>query len=945
VRLVLDAVDVAVWSQAIGTSPDVAALAASPLALEAGLRSGWRGLVVPLVVGGLSAAVSRAVGQPVSPAPFVWPLVALTLAALAIRYVRLRMDQRLRIADQEIQAAAGRAELAGQNSVAAGADSVVDLLSRTTPLLAAGGTPLPPSRLAAWKLALSEASAGQASYLGVVLARWERLRNSMSPDLRADVELRCAEGAGTVLLSPAQARDLDQIFDRLALAGVETVDVPRAAATGREQVLLVSGRRVVLPADPRPVGPSLDLGPVALLLGACSILTHSPLQSEAVPLQVTIPLAAAGCMLALWAHELVDRRGPAAHAAVLAAALALGGADAVLSTLTMHNQYTDHLARFPFLLFLIWFGPLYVVYAPDLSQSARWMAAGGAAAVVAAGFALMPAVPPVTHLAVAAVWPVCTFLVSMRLREVLEQDESDLAEDLGRQHAAAVDEAYERGRLLVVDLVAAAAGDARDVYGDVRSGLPRDVAEEFERRLAEVDVRLLALGEAAVEAESEAERPALPESAADGLRHVTVRGGGRRFHLVVPVTTRIGELLPAIARLCGVAGGGWALARSGEPALSSTSSLVDAGIAEDDVLFLVDAARHDPGGPGELAAVLGRAVDETGGRWTPQGWAWLLAGLAVLALLTAVVIAVWTDTVHDAIGPSALVLAFALLMASLGLGRRPDRSSLRAVTTALVAGSWTLAAAGGWAIAGAPRTLDGVAAAAGALAAAALATYPVTPAVAPGGALAAVALAGAIVAVDAGAAPVPLAAGLAAAGVLLLRALPRLVGLLLAALAADGAADVEAAARYCRELLVSLSAGTAAAVLGAVLVLLALGDAVALALAAVVTVSLLLQARSYRFAWEVLPPALVGSIAAVGLEAAIGVRSIAAGGDPLGPVVVLVATCLGLVGLAATWPELRSTPRLPAVAWLLVDVALAPLALAELGALGAVFQLVRGLTH
>ena len=62
-RLVLDAVDVAVWSQAIGSSPDVAALAASPLAFDASLRYGWRGLVVPAAVGGLSTAVSLEIGR------------------------------------------------------------------------------------------------------------------------------------------------------------------------------------------------------------------------------------------------------------------------------------------------------------------------------------------------------------------------------------------------------------------------------------------------------------------------------------------------------------------------------------------------------------------------------------------------------------------------------------------------------------------------------------------------------------------------------------------------------------------------------------------------------------------------------------------------------------------------------------------------------------------
>src|SRR5712691_4974035 len=53
-RLALDTVDVAAWSLAIGGPADAAVLAASPLAAEAGMRFGWRGLVVPLVVGGIT---------------------------------------------------------------------------------------------------------------------------------------------------------------------------------------------------------------------------------------------------------------------------------------------------------------------------------------------------------------------------------------------------------------------------------------------------------------------------------------------------------------------------------------------------------------------------------------------------------------------------------------------------------------------------------------------------------------------------------------------------------------------------------------------------------------------------------------------------------------------------------------------------------------------------
>ena len=492
-RLALDSVDVTVWSQAIGGSSDIASLAASPLALEAGLRFGWRGLVVPATVGGVSTAVGLAAGQQPRLAPFLWPLVAVALAVLAHWYLRLRVGRRLEVAEHEIEAAASRAELAGQNSVAAGADSIVDLLSRTTPLLSAGGAPLPPSRLAAWKLALAEASAGQASYLGVVLARWQRLRNSMSPDLRSDVELRCPDAAGTLLLSPAQAEGLDRVLDGLSLSGVESVAAPSPAPAGREQLLFVGGRRVVLPADPKPAAPSLDLGPFALLLGAGTILSQSPPRTDEVPYQLTFPLAVAAGLLALWAYWRIDRRGPAAHASVLLAALALGAVDAALATLAMQNPYTDHLARFPFLLFLTWLGPMLVVYWRDLSRPVRWLALGGAAAAVLAGFALLPHAVPVSHLVVAAVWPACMFLVSLRLRDMLGQDESDVAVELALRQEAAIDAAYRRGQRLVADLVRAAADDAEKAYQELRGGLPPAVAAEFERRLTEVGTRLARL--------------------------------------------------------------------------------------------------------------------------------------------------------------------------------------------------------------------------------------------------------------------------------------------------------------------------------------------------------------------------------------------------------------------------------------------------------------------
>lgn len=87
-------------------------------------------------------------------------------AALARR--RLNVDARCQLA-----------HLAGQNDVAMGADSIIDLLSRTDPLLppATAGEMIgviTGRQLAAWKLSLATTTARHAAYLGLILAQWQR---------------------------------------------------------------------------------------------------------------------------------------------------------------------------------------------------------------------------------------------------------------------------------------------------------------------------------------------------------------------------------------------------------------------------------------------------------------------------------------------------------------------------------------------------------------------------------------------------------------------------------------------------------------------------------------------------------------------------------------------------------------------------------------------------
>jgi hypothetical protein len=492
-RVVADSLDVAVWTVLIGPAPDIATLAAGPLALELGLLAGWRGFALPALAGVVAAVLGATARQPPSPAPFLWPFAGVVWGVVIIGYLRLLRRRRRRLAALEIQAAAGEAELAGRNSVARGADAVVDELAGAMWMLAAAGVEVAAARAETWRSRLAATSARGATYLGGVLTRWQRARNAMHGDLAADVQLTCPAGAGVLLLSAGQAASLERALERLAPRGTVTVDVPAPAPAGRRQVVDVGGRRVVLCSDPPPAVLPLDPGPIAIAMGAVTSLTHSLPWSDAVPLAITAPLAIAGLVVAWWAQRQVERWAAAAHSGVLLAALALGVADALLSTAAMRSTTADHLARLPFLLFPLWFGPLAVLYWRDLSPARRRQVAVSVGAVIALGFALLPRAVPPGDVLVAAVWPVCATAVSRGWRELLDWDAARGQAGVTRWHEAAVRRAFRRGRRQVIEVTARAVAGGRAAFAAAREELPAAVAAEVERRLVEVERRLAGL--------------------------------------------------------------------------------------------------------------------------------------------------------------------------------------------------------------------------------------------------------------------------------------------------------------------------------------------------------------------------------------------------------------------------------------------------------------------
>jgi hypothetical protein len=213
---------------------------------------------------------------------------------------------------------------------------------------------------------------------------------------------------------------------------------------------------------------------------------------------------------------------------------------------------------------------------------------------------------------------------------------------------------------------------------------------------------------------------------------------------------------------------------------------------------------------------------------------------------------------------------------------------------------------------------------------------------APGAAVALGSLAAGAAAVALHATPAQAAAALVVVAVAVLRVLPPLLNRLLAG--ADVEAGPEAlaqAARRARELLASLSAGVALTVAGAVAVLVAFGDLVAGALAAAAALALLLQVPTYRYLQEALPLALAAGASLLAIEAAVTVRLLLPAGLPAAGAALLAAGAGAAVAASLVRRPPAAGARWEELAWPVVDAAMVPLALAELGAFVALGRLVR----
>jgi hypothetical protein len=466
-----------------------------PLAIEAGLRIGAAGLFVPAVNATVTGCIRRLRGKPISTGSFRYQVMAVALGAGIASYDGNRRRVGLARHQQGLEARVGAAHLAGQNDIATGADTVVDLLSRTTPLVSSSdGSATVGRMLADWRQSLAASTAEHSTYLGIALARWRRRHNDSHHDLAADVTFDLDEGQGTILLSSGQAAWLEAALDTLDLRGpvaTAVADGAQARQPNQPRRLVVDGHAVDVPADPQPGLVPFDVGPLGFLASSMWFAdTLFPGECEPKAWAVG-PVAAAGPFLAIWAHREVARRGEEAHARVLFVALGHSLLHAVASTGTMRNfRNPEGIQRFPFLGGINMIAMMMPLYWLDLDTAQRVAAVGAIVAILAVGLLLFPEPVDWSHFLAELLWPAAAFYSMSTVRSQLAADATRLGNDLEAEAQFTLANAFAEGRSYVLGLASETRYAAYRDFAAAKGHLDPRLGAEVERRLHEVDNRL-----------------------------------------------------------------------------------------------------------------------------------------------------------------------------------------------------------------------------------------------------------------------------------------------------------------------------------------------------------------------------------------------------------------------------------------------------------------------
>ena len=486
-RVLFDTIDVAVWAAFPEIDLQTSLAAQIAVELESGMRWGVWGACVPA----LHAAVSTAMRKIRRTNPDVSAHVSHLGAVVAGSSIRWVEDRRLADVraqhDAELSAKRVRAFLAGQQSVAMGASSVVDLLTPIAMILGATGEDAALAQVrAGWKSDLAAQAHEHALYLDEAIRLWEHRHND-HPDLTSFVVASVHEGDGTELLTSFQARTLIDLLDRLNLRGEVRVRVAEPRRTidrrpGRRFALVVNGLPVEVPADPSVRVADFDVGPPVMLFAACASMMPIRQRDGGVPVRVATATAA------LWlAGAWVSLRRPTEHTArrELTTATVLAAVQGAAYARTARwprrangvNCFHGTYGITPLLLLLDG-------NAHRESEGERRATIAALVGILAGAYVLAPRPRAFADYVTAVAWPTAALLGSSGVRAATEREADHVVERLEAADDAAERAAFVEGRRTVLALVEKAVAEA-DVAA-ARASLDAEELTELHTRLDEV---------------------------------------------------------------------------------------------------------------------------------------------------------------------------------------------------------------------------------------------------------------------------------------------------------------------------------------------------------------------------------------------------------------------------------------------------------------------------
>jgi hypothetical protein len=494
-RLGVDLVDVAFWAGA-SRSGLVSSLGSQvAVELEAGLSWGAPALAVP-VVEAVASTVARRVSGGRAEVDVHVPHLGAVLVGIVIRgRESSRLDRAREEHAAQLSAKTLRAFLGGQNDVAMGASSVVDLLAPLALLL---GAPNPHSALSAvlsgWKASVAERTREHVVYLDQALRLWQDEHND-HPDLSGYAVVSVDEGHGTTLLTSYQSGELAARLEARALRGGVRVSVAARGhgedrRPGRALRLVVDGEPLDLPPDPASTIAELNTTPPMMLFSAWASLMPLRQRDGGLPLAAALGPSVAW-LAAAW--RFVGRPPRDALRETLVTAISLATVQGWVGARYARVRRTPAGAN----LFHGTFGiaPVALLLATSWSWmpvAERRAAVAALVALAAGSYAVADRPRSIVDLACALAWPAAALVGGNGVARASVRQASLLVEELSAADDAAEARAFEDGRQLVVELVRAAVADAEQLFAERQTLEPalraaaRERLDEIRRLLGEL---------------------------------------------------------------------------------------------------------------------------------------------------------------------------------------------------------------------------------------------------------------------------------------------------------------------------------------------------------------------------------------------------------------------------------------------------------------------------